>query len=158
MPNLFKTINLTYLESISDGDQDIINELISIFIDQMPEFFEGFKENFEKKDWLKIASVAHKAKSSVLSMGMEELGNKDLKNLELICKQLVLKDLESNPSPDAIDLNEIEKIKKSFKGYDPDRIEWVKNNSTEKKIKELIDKFNITCNQAINELKTVLEK
>jgi len=157
MPNQFKTINLTYLESISEGDNDIIKELINIFIEQVPEFYEGFAESFEKKDWLKIAALAHKAKSSVLSMGMDELGSKDLKNLELICKQMVLNQLENNPGPDAADLAEIERIKKSFKGYDQERIDWVKNNCNEEKIKELIDLFNDTCDQAVKELNTVLE-
>jgi len=95
MPNQFNVINLTYLESISEGDNEIIKELINIFIDQMPEFFDGFEESFEQKDWMKIAALAHKAKSSVLSMGMDDLGNRDLKNLELICKQMVLNDLEN---------------------------------------------------------------
>ena len=157
MPNQFNTINLTYLESISEGDNEIIKELINIFIEQVPEFYEGFAENFEKKDWLKIAALAHKAKSSVLSMGMEDLGNRDLKNLELICKQMVLNELESKPSPEAADMAEIDKIKKSFKGYDQERIDWIKENCNEEKIKELIDLFNDTCDKAVNELKTVLE-
>ncbi len=157
MLNQFKIINLTYLESISDGDNDIVNELIGIFIDQMPDFYEGFAESFEKKEWLKIAAFAHKAKSSVLSMGIDDLGNKDLKDLELICKQMVLNELESKDDLDAYELSEIEKIKKSFKGYDSERIKWIKNNCKEGRIKELIDKFSLTCNEAVSELKTVLE-
>jgi len=157
LPNQFEIINLTYLESISDGDSDIIKELITIFIDQMPEFYDGFAESYEKSEWLKIAAFAHKAKSSVLSMGIDELGNKDLKNLELICKQMVLNELENKADINAIELSEIEKIKKSFKGYEPERMEWIKNNCNEGEIKELIDKFNLTCNKAVNELNTVLE-
>ncbi|NPA37238.1 MAG: Hpt domain-containing protein [Chlorobi bacterium] len=157
MPNQFKIINLTYLESISDGDNEIIKELINIFIEQVPEFYEGFDESFENRDWLKIASFAHKAKSSVLSMGMEELGNKDLKNLELVCKQMVLNEIENKVDISASELNEVEKIKKSFKGYEPERIEWVKKNCNVEKIKELIDKFNVTCKKAVKELNTVLE-
>jgi len=157
MPNQFYVINLTYLESISEGDNKIIKELINIFIDQMPEFFDGFKESFEQKDWLKIAALAHKAKSSVLSMGMEDMGNRDLKNLELICKHMVLNDLENKQNPDATDEAEIEKIKKSFKGYDQERIDWVKDNCSENKIKELIELFNDTCNKAVKELNTFLE-
>jgi HPt (histidine-containing phosphotransfer) domain-containing protein len=134
MPNQFKIINLTYLESISDGDKGIIKELVNIFVEQLPEFYEGFEENLKKKDWLKIASFAHKAKSSVLSMGMEELGGKDLKNLELICKQMVLNELENKEDITPEELNETEKIKKSFKGYEPERIEWVKENCNEENI------------------------
>ena len=157
MPNQFEIVNLTYLESISDGDSDIIMELITIFIEQIPEFFEGFADSYKKAEWLKIAAFAHKAKSSVLSMGIDDLGNKDLKDLELICKQMVLNDLENKNNVDAFEFSELEKIKKSFKGYDPERMEWIKNNCNAGKIKELIDKFNFTCNAAVNELNTVLE-
>jgi HPt (histidine-containing phosphotransfer) domain-containing protein len=157
MPNQFKTINLTYLESISEGDNDIIKELINIFLEQLPEFHDGFAEYFANKDWAGIASLAHKAKSSVLSMGMDELGNKHLKNLELICKQMILNDLESQSDPGPADIAEIEKINKSFKGYDQDRIDWVKENCNEKTIKGLIDTFNDTCDKAVKELNTVLE-
>jgi len=157
MPNQFNTINLTYLESISEGDSEIIKELINIFIEQMPEFYDGFAESFEKKEWDKVAALAHKAKSSVLSMGMEELGNKHLKNLELICKQMILTDLKNLSEPAATDIAEIEKITKSFKGYEQERIDWVKDNCNENKIKELIDLFNDTCDNAVKELNTVLE-
>ncbi len=157
MANRFEIINLTYLESISDGDSDIIKELINIFIGQIPEFFEGFAKSYENAEWLKIAAYAHKAKSSVLSMGIDDLGNKDLKNLELICKQMILAELESKADIDTLELNEIEKIKKSFKGYPPEKMDWIKNNCNDGKIKELIDKFSLTCNAAINELNTVLE-
>jgi len=157
MPNQFNTINLTYLESISEGDDEIIKELITIFLEQVPEFYEGFSEYFENKDWAKVAALAHKAKSSVLSMGMEELGNKHLKNLELICKQMILNDLESQNDPGPADVAEIEKITKSFKGYDQERIDWVRENCNEETIKELIDLFNDTCDKAVKELNTVLE-
>lgn len=77
----FKEVDLTYLESIADGDKEIIEELINIFIDQIPEFTEGLRNGLEQKDWRALAGIAHKAKSSVVSMGMNNLGNVDLKTL-----------------------------------------------------------------------------
>ncbi|WP_430816043.1 Hpt domain-containing protein [Carboxylicivirga sp. RSCT41] len=150
MPNPYSHIDLGYLESITDGSYDLIKELINIFIEQIPEFKEGFDEGLSSKDWSKIAAVAHKAKSSVMSMGMEELGNKDLKNLELIAKLLKMESLE-NDSEEAI------QIQKSFDSYPDDRRQWLLDNKNENSIKELIKRFNETCDAAVIELQEVIE-
>ncbi len=65
MSSTHQEINLSYLESIADGDQGIINELVTIFLDQIPEFTDGFNHYYSNKDWKKLAAIAHKAKSSV---------------------------------------------------------------------------------------------
>ena len=87
MPHKQKHIDLSYLTSIADNDQNLIKELVDIFLEQLPEFTDGLSTTYERHDWSTIASLSHKAKSSVVSMGMEELGNIDLKNLELLAKQ-----------------------------------------------------------------------
>ena len=85
--------DLTYLESIANGNQEFFIQLIEIFLEQIDEFTNGFKEYFSKKDWKNIVSLAHKAKASVISMGLEELGT-DLKSLEIISNDLFDKGLE----------------------------------------------------------------
>jgi HPt (histidine-containing phosphotransfer) domain-containing protein len=150
MPNLYSHIDLGYLESITDGSYDLIKELISIFIEQIPEFKEGFDEGLKSKNWGKIAAVAHKAKSSVMSMGMEDLGNKDLKNLELIAKLLKMDDIEE-------DSDETIQIQRNFDSYSDERKQWLLANKNEDKIKELIIHFNKTCESALAELKEVLK-
>ncbi|TAJ13635.1 Hpt domain-containing protein [Marinilabiliaceae bacterium JC017] len=156
MPNHNNYINLSYLESITEGDQELIKELISIFIEQMPEFVEGFDNGYSKKDWLKIAAIAHKAKSSVISMGMEELGNNDLKNLELVSKSMRIDFLKSKAELSREQRDEIDKLLKSLEGYPKERLKWVKNNCNEESIRNLIDKFNFICKEAIKELQKVL--
>ncbi len=153
MPNPYKIINLDYLNSITDGSDELIKELIAIFIEQIPEFREGFDEGFGDKDWSKIAAVAHKAKSSVMSMGMDDLGNNELKNLELLAKLMKVDELKSDDSAE----NEVEQLKKSVNSYPDDRIEWLVNNKSEDKVKEIIDNFNQTCDAALDELHQVLE-
>ena len=85
MSDTEKVIDLTYLQSIADGNQSIVIELIEIFLEQINEFSNGFKGHFSKKDWKSLAALAHKAKSSVISMGLEDLSY-ELKNLELLCR------------------------------------------------------------------------
>ena len=79
MPN----INLKYLESMAGGDPEIMQELKDLFISQVPEFIDNLKRFLKEENYLDLGKEAHKAKSSIMIMGMEELG-KDLKNLQLI--------------------------------------------------------------------------
>lgn len=81
----FKHIDLTYLKSVSDGNNDLIIELIEIFKSQIPEFNSYFDEYYNTKQWYQLGLVAHKAKSSVSVMGMSNL-SKTLKKFELEAK------------------------------------------------------------------------
>ncbi|GAB4281773.1 MAG: hypothetical protein Kow0068_06280 [Marinilabiliales bacterium] len=74
-------IDLTYLEEMSEGDNQLIAEMIDIFIEQIPEFITQFYNALEKKDFKKISLIAHKAKSSASVMGLSRLVEK-LSNLE----------------------------------------------------------------------------
>jgi len=153
MPNPYKYINLEYLESITDGNNELVKELVNIFIEQVPEFNEGFEEGIEKGDWSLIAAVAHKAKSSVMSMGMDELGNKDLKNLELLAKLLKLDEAKSTHGDD----DETLQFKKSFENYPEDRKKWLMENKNKDSIQKIIEHFNSTCQSALDELNVVLK-
>ncbi len=155
MSKPYKYIDLTYLNDITDGNKEMIDELINIFIEQIPEFTEGFKEGFSNKDWNKIAAVAHKAKSSVISMGMNDLGETDLKNLELISKQCRIEELKNGETE--ANTEEIERLTKNLESYSQEKIDWVRTNSNIEKIKELIEKFNFACTQSQKELNSVLE-
>jgi len=74
--------DLTYLKTITDGDSVIIQEMKDLFITQVPEFIENLNRLLKEGKYIELGKEAHKAKSSVVIMGMEELG-KDLKNLQL---------------------------------------------------------------------------
>ncbi len=156
MSEKYKYVDLSYLEGIAEGDKDIIKELVEIFLDQMPEFTEGFADSFQDKDWLKIAAIAHKAKSSVVSMGMNDLGNRDLKNLELLSKQMRILELEEKDTITDAQKEEIQVLHRNFDGYPEDRINWVVKNANVTTIKELIDKFNQVCDKAVEELSNVM--
>lgn len=67
----YKFINLSYLNSMSGGSEEIIKEMIDIFLEQLPEFREGFKDAIEHNDAKRIGEVAHKAKSSMAILGID---------------------------------------------------------------------------------------
>jgi HPt (histidine-containing phosphotransfer) domain-containing protein len=75
-------IDLNYLESISDGDPEIMQEMKDLFIAQVPEFIENLNKYLKEGHYIELGKEAHKAKSSVMIMGMEELV-RDLKTLQL---------------------------------------------------------------------------
>lgn len=82
MAGQFTYADLSYLESMSMGSQEMVNEMIQIFLDQIPEFTNGLTELLQSKDYMALGALAHKAKSSVAVMGMNDLASllKDLEN------------------------------------------------------------------------------
>lgn len=82
---VFKYINPAYIESVSGGDTETIRELVTIFSEQVPEFSKEMKNLLEKGDFYNLGLLAHKAKSSVAIMGMEDLAVM-LKKFELDAK------------------------------------------------------------------------
>jgi len=114
MSGQFTFADLTYLESMSMGSQEMINEMIDIFIDQIPEFTEGLKEYLMNKDYAALAALAHKAKSSVAVMGMDELTNV-LKDLELKAK--VGEDVDSYPALVQTFLDQVLKTEVELKAF-----------------------------------------
>ena len=133
-----------------------MKELIEIFIDQLPEFTIGISDAFSKRDWATIASLAHKAKSSVVSMGMTELGNVDLKNLELIAKYRRIAEISVNPT-DAIQ-KELDNLKSSVQSYPEEKQNWIDKNANDETMKEIIDKFVMVCDLALDELNNTFGK
>jgi len=82
----FKCINTDYLVSVSDGEKEIISELVSIFKEQVTEMATEMDSLFGKGDYYSLGLLAHKAKSSVAIMGMNDLAVM-LKTFELQAKE-----------------------------------------------------------------------
>ncbi|HEY3373370.1 MAG TPA: Hpt domain-containing protein [Prolixibacteraceae bacterium] len=89
-----RTTNLNYLNEITGGESEITKEFIQMFFDQLPEFRDGMTNLLAEKKWKELGELAHKAKSSVMTFGMDDLGHR-LKELQL--KTQKLQDVESYP-------------------------------------------------------------
>jgi HPt (histidine-containing phosphotransfer) domain-containing protein len=81
----YKFINIEYLNTVSGGDPDIISEIVVMFKEQSIEIYNEMKSHLLGKKYDLLGSLAHKAKSSVLIMGMNDLALM-LKTLELQAK------------------------------------------------------------------------
>ncbi len=82
----FKTIDISYLEEVCGSSSELISEMIDIFREQVFEFNNEMKQLYEDKKYYDLGLLAHKAKSSIAIMGMNDLADK-LKELELNAKE-----------------------------------------------------------------------
>ena len=65
--------DLTYLREMSAGNKELVLEMIDIFKTQVVEFKVDMKKYFETEEWISLGKLAHKAKSSISIMGLEDL-------------------------------------------------------------------------------------
>jgi len=78
--------DLTYLREMSGGNKDLVREMITIFNAQVEEFSRDMENHLAKKEYELLGKLAHKAKSSISIMGLNDLV-KELKNLENFAKE-----------------------------------------------------------------------
>ena len=100
--------NLTYLSELMGGKKHLIEEIMDVFLKQVPEELQSINDAIEKINYATIKGVAHTMKSSVSIMGisvlipilqeMEDLGSngtsiekiKELnRKLILLCNQAI---------------------------------------------------------------------
>lgn len=74
-------VDLSYLREMSGGNKELILEMISIFNSQVVEFSQNMDRLLNSKDFESLGKLAHKAKSSVSIMGLDNL-SRQLKDLE----------------------------------------------------------------------------
>ncbi|MBN1158146.1 MAG: Hpt domain-containing protein [Bacteroidales bacterium] len=78
--------DLSYLQEMSGGNLELVKEMISIFKSQVIEFTKDMENHLNNKEFELLGKLAHKAKSSVSIMGLNDLAN-DLKTLENLAKE-----------------------------------------------------------------------
>lgn len=81
----YKVFNPDYLVSITGGDAAVMEEIITIFRNQIPEFITEMNSLLAAGKYYELGLLAHKAKGSVTVMGMDETA-KMLKEFELKAK------------------------------------------------------------------------
>jgi HPt (histidine-containing phosphotransfer) domain-containing protein len=82
----YKFINTEYLDSVSGSDHEIIIEIVNIFREQVVEMYNEMKSHLANKNYISLGLLAHKAKSSVAIMGMDDLATM-LKTFELQARE-----------------------------------------------------------------------
>lgn len=72
-PNLDKTIDLTYLQEMSDNDQNFITDMVNSFITQSPKDIENIWFHYTNNQLDDVANLIHKLKPSITFMGIHKL-------------------------------------------------------------------------------------
>jgi HPt (histidine-containing phosphotransfer) domain-containing protein len=114
---MMEKFDLTYLNEMSQGDNDLIIEMIEIFCEQVPELIDEFEDYLVAYNYDGIAATAHKAKSSVAVVGLNELAAL-LKELEVNARNQTNKNDYSRY---------IEEFKNVSKNAAAELIEYIKN-------------------------------
>ncbi|MEX0845266.1 MAG: Hpt domain-containing protein [Balneolaceae bacterium] len=66
-------IDLGYLIDITDGDKEIMIEMIDLLLEETPKHLKNIKTFYENKQWTKLGAEAHKLKPMLLYVGLTEL-------------------------------------------------------------------------------------
>jgi HPt (histidine-containing phosphotransfer) domain-containing protein len=85
--NTQRLTDLSYLKEIAGGETAVIKEFIELFLEQITEFRNDLRMYLQNQQWEELGKMAHKAKSSVMTFGLNELGL-HLKQLQIKTQQL----------------------------------------------------------------------
>lgn len=64
-------IDLSYLRDVSSGSNEFMVEMIELFLDQTPAYFEQLNQLISEQNWVKVAEIAHKVKPTLAFMGAD---------------------------------------------------------------------------------------
>jgi len=143
-----QVIDLTYLKSVSDGDRSLEDNLIEIFLQQLPEFETELNSAFEAEDYPSLAAVAHKAKSSILAMGMESC-SLALKRLEMLSKKIYVENSGANEQSDS----KITDYRRQIEALPEEIKTWIYENNSINVVVELINFYKLQSELAKVDLK-----
>lgn len=67
----FEQLDLSYLNQISGGNEDLRKQIIGLLLEETPDELEKLSGFTRDHDWPRVRGVAHKMKSSATYMGMK---------------------------------------------------------------------------------------
>jgi HPt (histidine-containing phosphotransfer) domain-containing protein len=120
--------------------------MIEIFIEQIPEFTNEIANCLESQNWAGLGAIAHKAKSSVRTMGMNGIGD-CLEQLEHFSKGNLKFEIQLKKE------QEIELSQADEKNW-TNVMHETKNDVELNYIPELVEQFLTCCPIAVEELKS----
>ncbi len=68
-----KLVDLLMIQDRASGDIEYIKDMIKMFIDLMPEYFDELQGYYNDKNWTELGKQAHKMKTPVAYFGVETL-------------------------------------------------------------------------------------
>lgn len=62
--------DLSYLREISGGSEELMKEMVEIFLTETPDMLQGLTESAQTEDWKTFREIAHKIKPSITYAGI----------------------------------------------------------------------------------------
>ncbi|MFM7309646.1 MAG: Hpt domain-containing protein [Flavobacteriales bacterium] len=79
--------DLSYLNQVFQGNREMVNNIITLFLQQVPEYVRQMEECVRKNEPMSLHPLAHKAKSSIAMLGIKEM-EEDIIQIEQDSKHL----------------------------------------------------------------------
>ncbi len=67
------SFDLSYLNQVFQGNKQMINQIISMFIKQVPTYFDDMQDCIIRAEYNALHPLAHKAKSSIAMLGLKDM-------------------------------------------------------------------------------------
>jgi HPt (histidine-containing phosphotransfer) domain-containing protein len=86
-------LDLSYLQDVANGSNEFMIEMIQLFLDKTPGYFEQLDQLIKDLNWPLVAEISHKIKPTLTFMGIEsaranmaeiEQNARNLENLDTI--------------------------------------------------------------------------
>jgi signal transduction histidine kinase/DNA-binding response OmpR family regulator len=66
-------IDISYLKSLSEGNDEFVTEMLNIFAEDTPVLMQQMKVAVDKEDWKKVSQLAHKYRSPLALLGIKSI-------------------------------------------------------------------------------------
>ncbi len=87
--------DLTKLIAIGGNNPEFVNNMLSLFVSDVPQSMKQIKEAYMSRDFKTIKYLAHRIRPSLLNMGINSLKNESVLLEKLAEKQLIGTEMES---------------------------------------------------------------
>jgi HPt (histidine-containing phosphotransfer) domain-containing protein len=81
-----KYIDLDYLKQISNGSNEFISQMITVFMEEIPNEIKNLENHLAKNDCVALKATAHKMKPSFSFMGVKVL-EENIHDIETYCAE-----------------------------------------------------------------------
>jgi HPt (histidine-containing phosphotransfer) domain-containing protein len=69
----YKYVSWNKINEVTDGNLDLISDMVEIFFQQTPVYSQQLDDLFAKKDYISLSKLAHKIKGTVSLLGINQL-------------------------------------------------------------------------------------
>ena len=69
----YQHINLEYLETMTGGDTEMMNQMLTMLIDEIPTEIIKMQESIVLQDWEEIFQLSHKLKTTLAFIGNADM-------------------------------------------------------------------------------------